>query len=134
MAKNGGAFNITDEDPAADRLNPLSSNFQPLHDRILVYRLLDWPNDKGLIFMPECAQKPSKRGVVVRVGPGKRDAEGCRRPLDVKVGDVIYFGRYTDFDDGKFLLVQEADIVGVVSEGEENARTAKASAPATTAT
>lgn len=109
-------FNITDQEPAADRLNPINAEFQPLHDRILVFRLLDWPNDTGLLVMPECAQTPSRRGVVVRVGPGKRDKDGCRRPLDVKPGDIVYFGRYTDHDDGRYLLIQEADIVGVVTD------------------
>lgn len=112
---------------------PITADFQPLNDRVLVFRLLDWPNDKtSLIFTPDSARTPSKRGVVVRVGPGKRDADGCRRPLDVKCGDVIYFGRYTDFDDGRLLLIQEADIVGVVhDEGDKDAGTAKtAAAPA----
>lgn len=110
-----GKFNVTDDDPAANRLTPITPNFQPLHNRILVQRLLDWPNDTGLIIAPECAQKPSRRGVIVRVGLGKRDDYGQRHQLAVKPGDVVYFGRYTDFDDGKLLLVEEADIVGVVS-------------------
>lgn len=110
-----GKFNVTDDDPAADRLTPITPNFQPLHNRILVQRLSDWPNDTGVIIAPECAQKPSRRGVVVRVGLGRRSERGVRIPLVVKPGDVIYFGRYTDFDDGRLLLVEEADIVGVVS-------------------
>lgn len=108
-------FNVTDDDPAADRLTPITVGFQPLHNRVLVRRLEDWPNDRGKLVWPDCALAPSRRGVVVRVGPGKRDQDGYRRPLDVKPGDVIYFGRYTDFDDGQLLLIEEADIVGVVS-------------------
>lgn len=108
-------FNVTDDDPAADRLHPINENFQPLHNRVLVRRIpLDYSNEPAIV-VPQCAQKPSRRGVVVRVGPGKRDADGYRRGLDVRPGDVIYFGRYTDHDDGEFLLIEEADIVGVVS-------------------
>lgn len=108
-------FNITDQEPANDRLYPINADFQPILDRVLVYRLRDWPNESGSIVMPECAQMPSRRGVVCRVGKGKRHADGSRQPLDVKPGDIVYFGRYTDHDDGRYLLIQEADIVGVVS-------------------
>lgn len=52
------------------------------------------------------------------VGPGKRDEYGQRRALAVKRGDVIYFGRYTDYDDGRYVFIQEADIVGIVSYGD----------------
>jgi chaperonin GroES len=58
-------------------------------------------------------------GVVVSVGPGKRRKDGSRRPLEVRVGQIILFGRYTDYDDGELLLIQEADVVGVVSDNEE---------------
>lgn len=108
-------FNVTDDDPAADRLTPITAGFQPLHNRVLVRRIpLDYSNAPSIV-IPDCAQTPSRRGVVVRVGPGKRDADGYRRGLDVRPGDVVYFGRYTDFDDGELLLVEEADIVGVVT-------------------
>lgn len=108
-------FNVTDDNPAADRLHPINENFQPLHNRILVRRIpLDYANAPAIV-VPQCAQLPSRRGVVVRVGWGKRDSDGYRRPLDVRPGDVIYFGRYTDFDDGDLLLITEQDIVGIVS-------------------
>lgn len=107
-------MNITDQDPAADRLRPLSPGFYPLNDRILVERIDDLANDH-LVSLPEIARIPSKKGVVVRVGPGKRDSSGMRRTLDVKVGDIIMFGRYTDFDDGSLVIIQEGDIVGIVT-------------------
>lgn len=107
-------MNITDQNPAADRLQPIERPFRPLHDRVLVRRLPE-KGEPGALFMPECAQTPSRTGLVVAVGPGKRDSDGFRRLLDVKVGDVVEFGRYTDFDDGELLLIQESDIVGVVT-------------------
>jgi chaperonin GroES len=108
-------MNVTDSDPAAERLQPIQTprKFRPLHDRILVRRLEDAPS--SALFMPECAQKPSMRGEVVAVGPGKRHSDGFRCPLDVQPGDVIYFGRFTDFDDGELVLIQEADVVGIVT-------------------
>ena len=114
-------MNITDQNPASDRLQPILRPLRPLNDRILVRRLhagegsIFLPEANSVLFMPECAQVPSKRGEVVAVGPGKRDEYGKRRVLDVKVGDIVYFGRYTDFDDGELLLIEEADVVGVVT-------------------
>jgi co-chaperonin GroES (HSP10) len=59
---------------------------------------------------------PSRRGLIVAVGPGKRNEYGQRKPLAVTAGQIITFGRYTDYDDGMHLIVQEADIVGVETE------------------
>ena len=105
-------MHTTDVDPAADRLQPISRPLRPLNDRILVRRLDDAANQSALL-LPECSQTLSRRGQVVAVGPGKRDEYGKRSPLAVKVGDIVYFGRFTDYDDGQLLLIQESDIVGV---------------------
>lgn len=106
-------FNCTDENPRAQQQYPIDRPMKPLADRILVRRQDDPDNDPSL-FMPQCAQKPSRKGVVVACGPGKRGLDGHRRPLCVKAGDVIYFGRYTDYDDGELLLITEQDVVGIV--------------------
>ena len=110
-------FNYTDASPRADYQHPLGERergFRPLGDRILVRRVAGERNVSSL-YVPECAEKISVRGIVVACGPGRRCADGFRRPLDVKPGDVIEFGRFTDFDDGELLLIQEADVVGIVS-------------------
>jgi len=107
-------MNITDQNPAADRLQPITEVFRPLDDRVLVRRVDDEPSPSPLI-IPEVAATASRLGLVVAAGPGKRDAGGFRRPLDVKPGDCVMFGRFTDFDDGELLLIQEADIVGIVT-------------------
>jgi chaperonin GroES len=106
--------NVTDLTPAAQYQYPIDRPLKPLHDRVLVRRM-DEKDAKSALFMPEMAQMPSKKGVIVAVGPGKRQNDGFRRSLDVKVGDVVYFGRFTDYDDSELVLIQEADIVGVVS-------------------
>ena len=106
-------MNITDSDPAAQRLQPITAEFQPLDDRILVRRL-DEPHN-GSIVLPESAVMLSKRGEVVRCGPGKRNEYGERRALAVNPGDVIMFGRYPDFADGQLVIIREGDIVGIVT-------------------
>lgn len=126
-------FHYTDADPAADRITPITEGFCPLHDRILVKRLAELGEAaSSFLYVPECAQRLSVRGIVVAVGPGKRYADGHRRPLDVKPGDLIEFGRFTDFDDGNLLLIQEADVVGVIQDAQaDSPDSAQAPAPAT---
>jgi chaperonin GroES len=110
--------NVTDENPAAQRQYPITGNVRPLNDRLVVRRISDLCETGAYaVVIPDCARKPSKMGVVVSVGPGKRQRDGSRCALDVRVGQVILFGRYTDYDDGELLLIQEADVVGVVSDG-----------------
>jgi chaperonin GroES len=112
--------NVTDENPAAQRQYPIGNrNVRPLNDRLIVRRLSDESNQSSHILVPEIAGKPSRRGVVVSTGPGKRHPDGHRIPLCVRPGDIVQFGRYTDFDDGDFLLIQEADVVGVVDADSE---------------
>jgi chaperonin GroES len=82
---------------------------------VLVRRCEDDGSEAGVV-IPESARKPSRRGVVVSVGPGRRRSDGSRCPLAVRAGDIILFGRYTDFDDGALLLIQEADVVGLVED------------------
>lgn len=103
-------MNITDQNPAPDRLHPLSDNFRPLNDYVLIVRM-DEPAGSRL----DIAGLPSKRGVVLAVGPGRRDADGYRRPLSVNPGNVVRFGRFTDYDDGTLVIVQEADITGIIT-------------------
>lgn len=90
------------------------TDWEPLFDRILVKRIAEQP--KGLIIAPETAAKQTdtSRGIVLRVGRGKRiEGEGdTRRPLEVAPGDEIIFGRFTDWDSfgEDVVLIQEADI------------------------
>ena len=93
---------------------------QPLHDRVLIERI-DEPH-KGRIIIPEVAKERSFKGKVLAVGPGRKDEQGKRRSMSVKVGDLVCFNsRWDDLSDGyekkgsdKLHIVQEADIIGVI--------------------
>src|ERR1039457_7359466 len=89
-------------------------NLRPLNDRVLVRRIQS--PEPAAIVVPDCAQQPSLIGEVVAVGPGKRREDGSRQPLDVKPGQLVAFGNFTDFDDNDLVLIQEADIRGIVSQ------------------
>ena len=82
---------------------------RPMNDRIMVRRIPE-TDTKSTIIIPDVAQQPSFRGEILSVGPGKRRADGSRQPLDVKPGEIVWFGQYTDFDKEDYVMIQEADI------------------------
>ncbi|MFP5344231.1 MAG: co-chaperone GroES [Gammaproteobacteria bacterium] len=91
---------------------------RPLHDRVVVRRLEEELKTLGGIVIPEtAAEKPSK-GEVIAVGNGKILENGTVRPLDVKVGDKVLFGKYSGTEiklDGKeFVVMSESDIMAVL--------------------
>lgn len=91
---------------------------RPLHDRVVVKRLEAEEKTASGILLPGSAAEKPDMGEVIAVGEGKRCKDGNRRPLDVKVGDKIIFGKYsgqTVKANGEELLVmREEDIFGIV--------------------
>jgi chaperonin GroES len=93
---------------------------RPLHDRVIVKREEEERKSPGGIVIPDsAAEKPSK-GRVVAAGKGKILEDGKVRPLDVKVGDKILFGKYSGTEvkvDGDDLLVmREEDIMAIIEK------------------
>lgn len=90
---------------------------RPLHDRIVVKRLEEERKSPGGIVIPDTAAEKPIRGKVIAVGNGKVLDNGDVRPVDLKVGDQVLFGKYTGTEikvDGEELLVmREDDVMGV---------------------
>ena len=95
-----------------------SSNFRPLHDRVVVRRVESEAKTKGGIIIPDTAKEKPQEGEIVAVGSGARDESGKIVALDVKVGDRILFGKWSGTEvklDGEDLLImKEADIMGII--------------------
>lgn len=93
-------------------------NVRPLHDRVLVRRLEDDEKTTGGIYIPDTAKEKPSRGEVVAAGNGKLLENGETRPLDVKVGNVVLFGKYAGTEvkvaDTDYLVMREDDIMGVI--------------------
>ncbi len=93
---------------------------RPLHDRVIVKRMEEDRTSPGGIVIPDTAAEKPIQGEVVAVGKGKLLENGDIRPLDVKAGDRVLFGKYSGTEvklDGKELLVmREDDIMGVVEK------------------
>ena len=94
---------------------------RPLHDRVIVKRLEEERTSPGGIVIPDSAAEKPIQGKIVAVGKGKILEDGNVRPLDVKVGDKILFGKYSGTEvkvDGEELLVMREEDVMAVIEGK----------------
>ena len=95
-----------------------STNFRPLHDRVVVRRVESEAKTKGGIIIPDTAKEKPQEGEIVAVGSGARDESGKVVALDVKAGDRVLFGKWSGTEvkiNGEDLLImKEADIMGVI--------------------
>lgn len=90
---------------------------RPLYDRLYVQRLEGNDRTAGGLYIPEGAKEKGQTAKVLAVGSGKIDQTGKVVPLQVKVGDVIFFGKYAGTDiDEKHLVLREEDVLGVVEK------------------
>lgn len=93
-------------------------NIRPLHDRLVVRRKEEERTTAGGIVIPDSATEKPSTGEVIAVGKGKITDSGEVRALDVKLGDIVYFGKYSGTElkvDGEELLImREDDIIAVV--------------------
>lgn len=91
---------------------------RPLHDRVIVRRLEEERRSAGGIVIPDTAKEKPIQGEVVAAGKGKILENGEVRPLDVKVGDKVLFGKYSGTEvkvgSEELLVMREEDIMGVV--------------------
>jgi chaperonin GroES len=91
---------------------------RPLHDRVIVKRLEEERTSPGGIVIPDTAAEKPIQGKIVAVGNGKILEDGKIRPLDIKVGDKILFGKYSGTEvkvDGEELVVmREEDVMAVI--------------------
>jgi chaperonin GroES len=91
---------------------------RPLHDRIIVKRLEEERTSAGGIIIPDSATEKPIQGKVIAVGKGKILEDGKVRPLDVKIGDKILFGKYggteVKVDGDELLVMREEDVMAVI--------------------
>jgi len=93
---------------------------KPLHDRAVIRRLEDQRTSPGGIVIPDSAAEKPIRGEVIAVGKGKIMENGDIRPMDVKVGDKVLFGKYAGTEikvDGEELVVMREDDIMAIIEG-----------------
>jgi len=88
-------------------------NFKPKGDRVLIEPAIAETKTASGIYIPESAKEKPQEGIVVAVGPGKKD-----EPTTTKVGEKVLYGKYSGTEiklDGKdYLIVRESDILGEI--------------------
>ena len=96
---------------AADKIKPLA-------DRVVVQALEDAEQMRGGLYIPDTAKEKPQQGKIVAVGPGRVSDDGARIEPEVKVGDVVLYGKYSGTDvtvDGdEFLILRESDVLAVI--------------------
>jgi chaperonin GroES len=94
------------------------SKIKPLHDRVLLKRIEDDSTSPGGIIIPDTAKEKTQAASVVAVGPGKVLNDGTVRPLTVKAGDSVLFGKFSGtevkVDGEEFLMLREDEILGII--------------------
>lgn len=96
----------------------MAMNLKPLGDRLVVEpRERESTTASGLV-LPETAKEKPQEGEVIAVGPGRRDEDGKRIEMDVKVGDIVLYAKYggteVKIDDKKLLILKESDVLAIV--------------------
>ena len=103
-------------------------SFRPLGDRVLVRRVEEEAKTKGGIIIPDTAKEKPQEGEVISAGPGARDEDGKRVPMDVKAGDRILFGKWSGtevkIDREDLIIMKESDILGIVEATGAKAKAA----------
>ena len=91
---------------------------RPLQDRVIVRRMEEERTSAGGIVIPDSATEKPIKGEVIAVGTGKILDNGEKRPVDLKVGDKVLFGKYSGTEvkvnDEELLVMREDDIMGVI--------------------
>ena len=95
----------------------MSIAIKPLGNRVVVEPIEQEEVTSGGIVLPETAKEKPQKGTVLAIGPGDRDDDGKRIPMDVKEGDTVLFAKYSGteikLDDKKVLILRETDLLGI---------------------
>ena len=95
-------------------------NFRPLHDRVLVQPLDGEEKTAGGIIIPDTAKEKPSEGKVIAVGPGAKTEDGKILPMEVKVGDLVLFGKWSGtevkIEGVEYSIMKESDIMGIMSK------------------
>ena len=98
----------------------MAVRIKPLYDKILVKRVEGEQISAGGIIIPDTAQEKTQIGIVEAVGEGKLLNDGSIRPMTVKVGDKIVFGKYSGtelkFDGEEYLITREEELLGIIEK------------------
>lgn len=92
--------------------------FQPTEDRVLIEPHDAEETTSGGIILPDAAREKPQRGTIIAVGPGKLLKNGKRSEMELKIGDDVFYGKYSgtevEFGTDKYVVIRESDVLGVM--------------------
>ncbi|MFH1461341.1 MAG: co-chaperone GroES [bacterium] len=96
----------------------MKKNIKPLYDKVLIQRVESESTSSGGIIIPDSAQEKTQIGLVKAVGQGKVNNDGILKPLIVKEGDSVLFGKYSGteikLDGQEYLIIREDELLGII--------------------
>lgn len=91
---------------------------RPLGSRLVIEPIAQEDITAGGIVLPETAKEKPQKGTVLAIGPGDRNDKGDRVPMDVQVGDVVLYAKYSGteikYDGKKLLILRESDVLAIL--------------------
>ena len=95
----------------------MAIKMQPLADRLVVKPIAREEVTKGGIVLPDTAKEKPQEGEVLAVGPGRMTEDGKRIPMDVKVGDIVFYTKYggteIKVDGEELIILRESDVLAI---------------------
>ena len=95
-------------------------NLKPLGDRLVAKPVEQEEQTIMGIYLPETAKEKPQQAEVVAVGPGARDEDGDRISMDVKVGDIVLYAKYSGtnvkLNGSEYLILKESDVLAIVEK------------------
>ena len=96
----------------------MTISMRPLGSRLVIEPIEQEEVTAGGIVLPETAKEKPQKGTVLAIGPGERDDQGNRIPLDVQVGDTVLFAKYSGteikYNGKKLLIMRESDVLAIL--------------------
>jgi len=94
--------------------------FKPLKDRLLVKYSDEPEKSSGGIYIPDSAKEKPQKGEVIAVGPGRITDDGKLQKVEIKVGDVVLFEKYSgskiNIENEEYLIIKEDDVLGIIEK------------------
>jgi len=91
--------------------------FRPLNNNVWVELIEEEAKTNGGLFIPDAAKEKTQKAKVLAVGLGKVDAQGNKIPMQVQIGDVIFFGKFSGTQAGpSYMVLKEDEILGIIEK------------------
>jgi chaperonin GroES len=95
-------------------------NLKPLGDRLVAKPVEQEEQTSMGIYLPETAKEKPQQAEVIAVGPGARDEDGDRIAMDVNVGDIVLYAKYSGtnikLNGSEYLILKESDVLAIVEK------------------